>query len=117
MSKLSVSNWRSSRHLDAPSASRTAISCWRTSARDSSRFARFAHAMASTNATISMAGATICALVASKGIADSFGITRTPTMRVRSSRDPGGTGGSANRPESSASACWRETPGRRRAFA
>ena len=35
----------------APSASRTAISRWRFVARASMRFATFAHAMSSTNAT------------------------------------------------------------------
>ena len=44
-------NWRSSRPRPAPSAVRTANSRWRVSARASSRFARFAHAISSTNPT------------------------------------------------------------------
>ena len=38
----------------APRAARTAISCWRASARDSSRFATFAHAISSTKPTAPM---------------------------------------------------------------
>ena len=48
---LSVSSCRTTRHESAPSATRTAISFWRTAARASSRLATFAHAMSSTNAT------------------------------------------------------------------
>ncbi len=44
-------NWRSSRPRPAPSAVRTANSRCRVSARASSRFARFAHAISSTNPT------------------------------------------------------------------
>ena len=48
-SRLSVRSWRSRRSRPAPSAVRTASSCRRTSARASSRLARFVHAMSRTH--------------------------------------------------------------------
>ena len=50
-STLSVSSCRTMRPRLAPRAARTAISRWRASARESSRFATFAQAISSTNAT------------------------------------------------------------------
>ena len=49
--RLSVSNWRTTRAAPAPRAVRTAISRWRASARASSRFATLAHAISSRNPT------------------------------------------------------------------
>src|SRR5262249_38442941 len=48
---LSVSSWRARRQRDAPSASRTLISCRRAVARAGSRLAMFPHASSSTSAT------------------------------------------------------------------
>ena len=49
--RLSASNWRTSRPRPAPSAARTASSRWRAVARASRRLATFAQAMRSTKAT------------------------------------------------------------------
>ena len=46
--RLSVINWRTSRSRPAPMAALTASSLWRASPRASSRFARFAQAISST---------------------------------------------------------------------
>ena len=53
-SRLSASNWRTSRPRPAPIETRTAISCDRLDARASRRLATFAHAISSTNPTIAI---------------------------------------------------------------
>ena len=50
--RLSARSWRMRRRRDAPRASRTAISRWRTCARATIRLAMFAQAMRSTSAEI-----------------------------------------------------------------
>ena len=57
-----MSSRRTSRHREAPSASRTLHSCRRAVARASSRFAMFAHAISSTSATTTMIVTSGCSI-------------------------------------------------------
>ncbi len=49
---LSTSNARTIRTVPAPSAARTAISCWRDSPRTKNKFVTFAHAISITSAIV-----------------------------------------------------------------